>query len=153
IADYKEVCNTCAKFVRERDGTLMTETMVTNLCEVKGTHRIETTKGEFESRFLVNCAGLHSDRVARKAGLDPKARIVPFRGEYYELVLAKRHLVQPLIYPVPNPAFPFLGVHFTRMFDGSVHAGPNAVLAFKREGYHKTDFDRTDMLETLTFPG
>jgi L-2-hydroxyglutarate oxidase len=131
----------------------MMETRVTRVNEARGTHRIETTRGEFEARFLINCAGLHSDRVARLAGLQPQARIVPFRGEYYELVPAKRHLVKSLIYPVPNPDFPFLGVHFTRMIDGTVHAGPNAVLAFKREGYHKTDFSARDTWETLTYGG
>ncbi len=103
--------------------------------------------------FLINCGGLHSDRVARQAGAMWRRRLFPFRGEYYELVPEKRHLVKTLIYPVPNPAFPFLGVHFTKMIDGSVHAGPNAVLAFKREGYQKTDINIADLFETLTFPG
>jgi L-2-hydroxyglutarate oxidase len=114
---------------------------------------VETTRGEFAARYLINCAGLHSDRVARLGGVDPGAKIVPFRGEYYELVPERRHLVKTLIYPVPNPAFPFLGVHFTRMIDGSIHAGPNAVLAFAREGYHKTDIDGRDLLESLTYGG
>jgi L-2-hydroxyglutarate oxidase len=114
---------------------------------------VETTTGAIEATFLINCGGLHSDRIAREAGSSPEAKIVPFRGEYFELTPAKRHLVKGLIYPVPNPAFPFLGVHFTRMIDGSVHAGPNAVLALKREGYRKTDFDRADLWETLSFSG
>ncbi len=101
----------------------------------------------------MNCAGLHSDRLARAAGAELDARIVPFRGEYYELVPERRHLVKTLIYPVPNPAFPFLGVHFTKMIDGSVHAGPNAVLAFAREGYFKTTLKPRDLFETLTFGG
>ena len=101
----------------------------------------------------MNCAGLHSDRVALRAGMKPEAKIVPFRGEYYELVPERRHLVNTLIYPVPNPAFPFLGVHFTKMIDGSVHAGPNAVLAFKREGYHKTDINLADLLRNAHFGG
>jgi L-2-hydroxyglutarate oxidase len=96
---------------------------------------------------------LHSDRIAKLGRVDPKAKIVPFRGEYYELIPEKRYLVKTLIYPVPNPAFPFLGVHFTRMIDGSVHAGPNAVLSFKREGYKKTDFDLRDFAEVMTYPG
>src|SRR6202008_628778 len=103
-----------------------------------------TTAGEYEARFLVSCACLHSDRVARLAGVNSAAKIIPFRGEYYELTTSKRHLVKTLIYPVPNPEFPFLGVHFTKMIDGSVPAGPNAVLAFKREGYKKTDFNLRD---------
>jgi L-2-hydroxyglutarate oxidase len=153
IVDYKEVCAKFAELVRERGGTVTTGARVSAIREVNGTHRIETNQGGFEARFLVNCAGLHSDRVARLAGLRPQARIVPFRGEYYELVPEKRHLVNTLIYPVPNPAFPFLGVHFTKMIDGSVHAGPNAVLAFKREGYHKTSFNLRDFLETMTYGG
>ncbi len=153
IVAYKEVCAKYAELVRHRGGTVMLGTRVTRVGEVKGTHRLETTRGGFEARFLINCAGLHSDRMARLAGLRPQARIVPFRGEYYELVPAKRHLVKALIYPVPNPDFPFLGVHFTRMIDGTVHAGPNAVLAFKREGYHKTDFSARDTWETLTYAG
>jgi (S)-2-hydroxyglutarate dehydrogenase len=102
---------------------------------------------------VINCAGLHSDRVAKLGQVDPQAKIVPFRGEYYELIPEKRYLVKTLIYPVPNPDFPFLGVHFTRMIDGSVHAGPNAVLSFKREGYKKTDFDMQDFAEVMTYPG
>ena len=114
---------------------------------------IQTTAGEYAAKFLINCGGLHSHRLARLAGADPKAQIVPFRGEYYELIASKRHLVKTLIYPVPNPDFPFLGVHFTRMIDGSVHAGPNAVLAFKREGYKKSDFSLRDFCETMSFGG
>jgi (S)-2-hydroxyglutarate dehydrogenase len=101
----------------------------------------------------VNCAGLHSDRVARMAGLRPEARIVPFRGEYYELRPARSGLVRGLIYPVPDPQFPFLGVHLTRMIDGSVHAGPNAVLALRREGYRWRDISFRDLTETLSYPG
>ena len=114
---------------------------------------IETNNGTFETRFAINCAGLHSDRVAKLGGINPPAKIVPFRGEYYELKPEKRYLVKNLIYPVPNPAFPFLGVHFTRMIDGSVHAGPNAVLSLKREGYKKTDFDLGDFAEVIAYPG
>jgi L-2-hydroxyglutarate oxidase len=153
IVDYREICAKYAELVRERGGEVVTGARLVQIHSAKGAHRIETTRGEFEARFLINCAGLHSDRVARLAGLDPRARIVPFRGEYYELTPERRHLVKTLIYPVPNPDFPFLGVHFTRMIDGSVHAGPNAVLAFKREGYHKTDFSVRDMWETLTYGG
>ena len=153
IADYRGVCAKYAELIRDQGGILMTGTTVKGLKDIGGIHRIETTKGDFEARFLVNCAGLHSDRVALQAGANPEAKIVPFRGEYYELVPERRHLVNALIYPVPNPAFPFLGAHFTRMIDGSVHAGPNAVLAFKREGYRKTDVNLADLLETLTFRG
>jgi L-2-hydroxyglutarate oxidase len=153
IADYKAVCAKYADIVKEHGGTVLTGTKVLRIRSADGQHWVETDQGVHESRFLVNCAGLHSDRVARLAGLQPQARIVPFRGEYYELVPERRHLVKTLIYPVPNPAFPFLGVHFTRMIDGTIHAGPNAVLAFKREGYHKTDFSLRDTWETLTYAG
>ena len=132
---------------------MQTGTRVDRLRDVNGIQVIETPHGEFEAGFVINCAGLFSDRVARFSGLDPGAKIVPFRGEYYELVPGRRHLVKSLIYPVPNPDFPFLGVHFTRMIDDSVHAGPNAVLAFKREGYRRTDINCADLFETLTFPG
>jgi L-2-hydroxyglutarate oxidase len=115
--------------------------------------RLGTSRGEVLSRFIVNCAGLQSDRIARLAGSDPQVRIVPFRGEYYELVEGRRRLVRNLIYPVPDPAYPFLGVHFTRMIDGRVEAGPNAVLAFKREGYHRLSFSLHDTLETFAFGG
>jgi len=114
---------------------------------------VETESDRFTARFVINCAGLHSDRLARSEGRDPGARIVPFRGEYYQLVPGKSDLVKGLIYPVPNPEFPFLGVHLTRMIDGSVHAGPNAVLALAREGYRKTDFNWRDTRETLAYRG
>jgi L-2-hydroxyglutarate oxidase len=113
---------------------------------------VETSKDSMQARYLINCAGLHSDRVASLAGARTNMKIIPFRGEYYELVPARRPMVKGLIYPVPNPNFPFLGVHFTRMIDGTVHAGPNAVLALKREGYKKTDIDLRDLGEVLSYP-
>jgi L-2-hydroxyglutarate oxidase len=153
IVNYREVCAKFAEHVRRQGGEVITGARVVSCRDANSGHRIETTNGDFEARFLVNCAGLHSDRMAKLVGLQPVARIVPFRGEYYELVPEKRHLVKTLIYPVPNPDFPFLGVHFTKMIDGSVHAGPNAVLAFKREGYYKTSFNLWDSLETITYGG
>jgi len=153
IVDYRAVSSRYADLVRQNGGEVVTGAKVVQVREAGGIHRIETSQGDYEARFLINCAGLHSDRVARLAGIKPAARIVPFRGEYFELVPERRHLVKTLIYPVPNPDFPFLGVHFTRMIDGSVHAGPNAVLAFKREGYHKTDFSLRDTWETMTYGG
>jgi L-2-hydroxyglutarate oxidase len=111
------------------------------------------SQGETTSDFLINCAGLHSDQIASMAGIDPGVRIIPFRGEYYELVESKRDLVRGLIYPVPDPALPFLGVHFTRMIDGSVHAGPNAVLALKREGYDWKAISAADTFASVTYPG
>jgi L-2-hydroxyglutarate oxidase len=118
-----------------------------------GTVRVGTTAGDLTADALVNCAGLQCDRVARLAGLAPPARIVPFRGEYYELRPQARDLVRGLIYPVPDPAFPFLGVHLTRGVDGGVHAGPNAVLALRREGYRWRDVRGRDVADTLSFPG
>jgi L-2-hydroxyglutarate oxidase len=115
--------------------------------------RIQTISGEIRSKSLVNCGGLQSDRVARLCGLDPGVHIVPFRGEYYELKPERRSLVKNLIYPVPDPRFPFLGVHFTRMIGGGVEAGPNAVLAFKREGYRKSDVSMRDIADLVGFGG
>jgi (S)-2-hydroxyglutarate dehydrogenase len=152
IVSYKEVSRKYADIIRNQGGEIRLSTRILGIITRGDTHTVETNQGEFQCRFFVNCGGLHSDRLARKAGVDPKMRIVPFRGEYYELVPSKRDLVKTLIYPVPNPAFPFLGVHFTKMIDGSVHAGPNAVLAFKREGYFKTDFSLRDTVETFTYP-
>lgn len=153
IVSYRQVSRQYLQCIQSRGGTLHTQTRVLR-CIRRGTGWVvETDRGDFETDFLINCAGLHSDRVAQSAGADVEARIVPFRGEYYELRAEKRSLVRGLIYPVPNPAFPFLGVHFTRMIDGSVHAGPNAVLALKREGYRRTDLDWADAYETLSYVG
>ena len=128
-------------------------TRVDAIRAVAGGFALETTGGAFEVGALVNCGGLFSDRLARKGGIEPEARIVPFRGEYYELVPSRQHLIKHLVYPVPNPDFPFLGVHFTRMIDGRIHAGPNAVLALKREGYRKSDVSLSDAAESLLYPG
>jgi L-2-hydroxyglutarate oxidase len=153
IVNYGQVSRKYAELVKEQGGTIQTGTRVQKIIERGATQILETDKGEFEARFVINCGGLFSDRIARDSGVDPGAKIVPFRGEYYELTPEKRYLVKTLIYPVPNPEFPFLGVHFTKMVDGSIHAGPNAVLAFKREGYHKTDFSLRDFTETMTYSG
>lgn len=154
IVSFASVCAAFARKIESHGGELRPGSEVTSLRHGPAAgYEITTTSGDFSARFLVNCTGLHSDRIARLAGTDPKVRIVPFRGEYYELQAERRNLVRALIYPVPNPAFPFLGVHFTRMIDGSVHAGPNAVPAFKREGYRKLDFSLRDAAETLSYPG
>ncbi len=153
IVNYQQVCQKFADLIREKGGDLFLNTKVENILDTANGQLLETNRGTFDARFLINCAGLHSDRIAKLEGVDPQAKIVPFRGEYYELKPEKRYLVKNLIYPVPNPSFPFLGVHFTRMIDGSVHAGPNAVLSFKREGYKKTDFDIKDFVETIAYPG
>jgi (S)-2-hydroxyglutarate dehydrogenase len=153
IADYKQVCQKYAELVQAQGGELRLNTRVNRIVETSTGQVLETNQGSFETRYVINCAGLHSDRIAKLGKVDPEAKIVPFRGEYYELTPEKRYLVKGLIYPVPNPAFPFLGVHFTRMIDGSVHAGPNAVLSLKREGYKKTDFDLRDFAEVMSYPG
>lgn len=153
IVSYTEVSNKYRDIFESNGGEVRLGTRAIALEEVDGAHVVQTNDGDFEAKFLINCAGLFSDRVARNSGLRPPGRIVPFRGEYFELKPDRRHLVKTLIYPVPNPEFPFLGVHFTRMIDGSIHAGPNAVLAFKREGYRKADFALTDFVETMAYPG
>ncbi|MEO1622481.1 MAG: L-2-hydroxyglutarate oxidase, partial [Cyanobacteria bacterium J06632_3] len=153
IVSYRAVCQKFVELIEQQGADLFLNTKVDNILEKSDEHILETSKGEIKGRFLINCAGLFCDRIAKKLGLKPPAKIVPFRGEYYELVPEKRHLVKSLIYPVPNPDFPFLGVHFTKMIDGSVYAGPNAVLSFKREGYRKTDINLLDLGETLTYPG
>ena len=153
IVNYREVSAKYVELVKSNGGTVRTGIRVERLRRLNGIQIIETPHGDFETGFIINCAGLFSDRVARYSGLDPAAKIVPFRGEYYQLVPERRHLVKSLVYPVPNPEFPFLGVHFTRMIDDSVRAGPNAVLAFKREGYSRTDINCADLFETLTFSG
>jgi len=150
---YTAVCLKMLEMITTNGGEVRFNCEVLGMRDIGSVKVIETNSGEYEAKYVINCAGLHSDRVARMAGADPGARIVPFRGEYFELVPEKRHLVNTLIYPVPNPDFPFLGVHFTKMIDGSVHAGPNAVLALKREGYFKTDFNFRDFSETMAFGG
>jgi L-2-hydroxyglutarate oxidase len=153
ITSYARVSAEYARIIRELGGEIRFGARLDKVVEKGPDTVLETTAGAFHAKFVVNCAGLHSDRVARMFGVDPQCRIVPFRGEYYELKPEKRNLVKNLIYPVPDPDFPFLGVHFTRMIDGSVHAGPNAVLGFKREGYHKTDFNASDFAEIMLYPG
>lgn len=153
IVDYRQVCRRMAELVRERDGQVITGARVTAIRSADDSAVLESTGGEFRARYVVNCAGLQSDRVAAMSGGKPPVRIVPFRGEYYELKPSAHHLCRNLIYPVPNPRFPFLGVHFTRMIDGSIECGPNAVLAFAREGYRKRDVCVGDLVESLTYGG
>lgn len=153
IVSYREVARKFATLAQLDGADIRLGCAVVRLIENATGYAIESTGGTFHARFIVGCAGLHGDRLARQNEGDPGARIVPFRGEYYELVPRRRYLVKGLIYPVPDPAFPFLGVHFTRMIDGGVHAGPNAVLAFAREGYRRRDFSWRDITETLGYPG
>lgn len=153
IADYRGVCVKLAELIKGRGGELRLGSKVAGVHAFANETVVETEEGSFTTNWIVNCAGLHSDRVAKLADAKPNVQIVPFRGEYYELKPERRSLVRNLIYPVPDPQFPFLGVHFTRMIDGSVHAGPNAVLSFKREGYHRSSFSLRDTLDTMIYPG
>jgi L-2-hydroxyglutarate oxidase len=153
IVDYVKVTQTYARLIEERGGQVLTAAEVMRVDSLADGFALTTAKGTVMAQFVINCAGLHCDRVARLCGVDPKLRIIPFRGEYYKLVNERRGLVKNLIYPVPDPKFPFLGVHYTRMIDGGVEAGPNAVLAFKREGYGQLSFSARDTFETLTYPG
>lgn len=153
IIDYAQVSETLARLTSERGGELVLGTEVTGIRRDGSSTVVEHTSGTTVADLVINCAGLHSDRIARLAGLVPDVRIVPFRGEYYELVPEARDLVRGLIYPVPDPDLPFLGVHFTRMIDGSVHAGPNAVFAFAREGYRWRTIDVRQTASTLTYGG
>lgn len=152
IVDYVAVMRAMVAGITERGGQVKFSSEVTRLNR-KDRWTIETRSGTYSADFVINCAGLHCDRVGRMAGAPNDAKIVPFRGEYYKLRPEGQHLVRNLIYPVPDPKFPFLGVHFTRLIHGGVEAGPNAVLALAREGYRKTDFSLRDTVETLTYKG
>lgn len=153
IADYPALARAAARRIEERGGRIATGARLLGVHRRDGGLALETAQGDFGCRLLVNCAGLQSDRVARLCGTAPDVRIVPFRGEYLELVPERRHLVKALIYPVPDPRFPFLGVHLTRTVAGQVEAGPNAVLALKREGYRWRDVSPRDLWETASWPG
>jgi L-2-hydroxyglutarate oxidase len=153
IVDYTEVARVYAELVRKAGGEIQTGARVLACRRYADELVLETARGAVHCRHLVNCAGLHADRVARLCGAQPNVQIIPFRGEYYELVPSRQFLVKNLIYPVPDPRFPFLGVHFTRLIHGGVEAGPNAVLAFKREGYRWTDISARDLGRMLAYPG
>jgi len=153
IVSYGAVCDTLAREIASLGADVRTGAGVVRLVRERAGWRIVTTAGEFTSRVIVNCAGLHSDRVARMAGARPACRIVPFRGEYQHLRPERAHLVRHLVYPLPEPGFPFLGVHFTRRIEGGIDAGPNAVLAFAREGYELRAVNVRDLAEALRFPG
>lgn len=153
IVNYRRVCERLAEIVVGAGGQVLTGARVRKLRSEPSRIVVETSAGEVAAQFVVNCAGLHSDRVAALSGQKVHAQVVPFRGEFYELKPASHHLCRGLIYPVPDPSFPFLGVHFTKMIDGGVECGPNAVLAFAREGYRKLDVNLRDLAEALTYPG
>jgi (S)-2-hydroxyglutarate dehydrogenase len=153
IVDYKQVSSAYARELERRGGELRVGARVVGIQRRGDRVVVESTVGEIEARVLVACAGLQSDRVARMAGVSIDVAIVPFRGEYWMLAPERVGLVRHLVYPVPDPAFPFLGVHFTRRIGGGVEAGPNAVLAWKREGYSRTSFDAVDAWNIATWPG
>ena len=153
IVDYPAVCRRLSQLIEESGGQILAGTEVKGMTQLQGKWRIHTDVDNFSFDYAINCGGLHSDRVCRLAGLSPKAKIIPFRGEYYKLKPESSHLVKHLIYPVPDPAFPFLGVHFTRLIHGGIEAGPNAVLAFAREGYTKWKVNPGDLAESAFFPG
>jgi (S)-2-hydroxyglutarate dehydrogenase len=154
IVDYPAVARKYAELIDNAGGSVKSGTCAIGVRAMNdGISVISTSAGEIETALVINCGGLHSDRIARMSGARPDAKIVPFRGEYYKLVPSAQNLVKALIYPVPDPRFPFLGVHFTRMIAGGVECGPNAVLALKREGYTRTAFSARDSFETLSYPG
>ena len=153
IVDYPRVTETLARLVLEAGGTVETDARVRAVRRTAGGLVLEAARRDVQCRALVNCGGLQSDRIARMCGVDPKLRIVPFRGDYYELAPERRSLVRNLLYPVPDPEFPFLGVHFTRMIGGGVEAGPNAVLALRREGYQRWSFSPRDAAAIASYGG
>lgn len=153
IVDYVAVTNKYAKLIIKNGAEIKLNSKVVSIKVNCNQIVVCTEEDEFKSKYLVNCGGLFSDKIARISGINPDVKIIPFRGEYYELKKEKQHLVKNLIYPVPDPQFPFLGVHFTRMIRGGVEAGPNAVLAFKRTGYKKSDIDISHIVDMLLYPG
>ena len=153
IVDYVGFCETISHLLTESGHLIKVNSKVTEILKDSEGISLITSQSEERVDYLVNCAGLQSDKVARMAGLNPSVKIIPFRGEYFELTKEAEHLCQTLIYPVPDPKFPFLGVHFTRMVLGGVECGPNAVLAFSREGYDNRTINVGEFAETLTYPG
>jgi (S)-2-hydroxyglutarate dehydrogenase len=153
IIDYTEVSLKYAELFQKLGGEIILGEEVTDIKSTTGVSEIQTNKNSYSAKLVVNCGGLFSDRLAAINRKKIDVKIVPFRGEYYEISKEKQYLVKNLIYPVPDPNFPFLGVHFTRMVHGGIEAGPNAVFAFKREGYKKTDFSLRDFAESISWPG
>jgi L-2-hydroxyglutarate oxidase len=153
IVDFPRVCETLVELIRAQGGEVVTSARVTAINRESPGWRVQSTAGDYECSRIVTCAGLQSDRIAALTGAHRSVRIVPFRGEYYKIRAERQHLVRHLIYPVPDPAFPFLGVHFTRLIHGGIEAGPNAVLALAREGYTWTDLNPRDIFDALTFNG
>ena len=153
IVDYPAVCNKLVQLIRKLGGTIIFESRIINIRLDANNWILETNKSKYSASRVITCAGLHSDRMVKLQGINPSAKIIPFRGEYYKLKKQSEKLVRNLIYPVPDPRFPFLGVHFTRMINGGVEAGPNAVLALAREGYSKFDLNLRDISDYAFYPG
>ena len=153
IADYPAVCRTLVELIRAQGGEVVTRAEVRGIARDGAAWRVQSNAGEYAADRMVTCAGLHADRVAALTGRPRDVIIVPFRGEYYAIRKERQYLVRHLIYPVPDPNFPFLGVHFTRLIRGGIEAGPNAVLAFSREGYRKSDVRVRDLADALAFAG
>jgi L-2-hydroxyglutarate oxidase len=153
IVDFRQVCLKLAELVTSAGGQIVTGAKVKRIASRAGETELATAAGDFTCDWVVNCGGLYSDRVARLSGARTGVKIIPFRGEFYRLLPGAEHLCRNLIYPVPDPSFPFLGVHFTRVIEGGIECGPNAVLAFAREGYRKTDVNLRDLAESLSYPG
>jgi (S)-2-hydroxyglutarate dehydrogenase len=153
IVNYKKISEVLVEILQQSGVEILFNHKVQSIFSDSNQCQVETSEKSFKSDYLINCGGLFSDVIAKSSGVKLEHKIVPFRGEYYELIPEKRYLTKNLIYPVPNPNFPFLGVHFTRMIDGSIHAGPNAVLSLKREGYHKFSFNAEDAWSTFTYKG
>jgi L-2-hydroxyglutarate oxidase LhgO len=153
IVDYPAVCEKLGELIRQAGGEIKLSTKLQKAVQNSADWTVQTSAGDFQAKFVITCGGLHADRLVRAAGQKPSAKIVPFRGEYYQIKKERQFLVRHLIYPVPDPKFPFLGVHFTRLVNGGVEAGPNAVLAFAREGYKWTNINLRDLAESVFFPG
>jgi len=153
IVDYPAVCEKLGEFIRQAGGEIRLGARVGKMIPGSDGWTVKTSAGDFQTKFVTTCGGLHSDRLVRAAGQKPSVKIIPFRGEYYQIKKERQFLVRHLIYPVPDPKFPFLGVHFTRLIHGGIEAGPNAVLAFAREGYHWSNINLRDLAESLCFPG
>jgi L-2-hydroxyglutarate oxidase len=153
IIDYKAVTNKMAELFQQKGGVLRLEEKVIDIKDVPNGVAVETTKGTSQSKLFINCGGVYCDYIARMQNAKLDVQIIPFRGEYYEIKPEKQYLVKTLVYPVPDPNFPFLGVHFTNMIQGGVEAGPNAVFAFGKESYKNTNFHFGETMESLAWPG
>jgi len=153
IVDYPGVCEKLGELIRQAGGEIKLNARVLKIVPGGNEPLVETSVGNFRAKFIVTCGGLHADRLVRASGQKSAAKVIPFRGEYFKIKKERQYLVRNLIYPVPDPKFPFLGVHFTRLARGGIEAGPNAVLAFSREGYHWSDINLRDLAESLCFPG